>query len=312
MTQNEQKSLILKYRPTLFDELIGHDAPVRALQRHMASDTHSHSYLLTGPSGIGKTTIARLIAHEFNAELMEIDAAEYSGVDDMRNLKSMSEHRALTGIGRRMILVDEIHSLSRSAFQALLKILEEPPDHLFFALCTTEFAKVPETIIQRCYHVVLRPVHIKFIEDLIDRVVQNEKWKIPGNVLTMVADSASGSPRKALSLLQVAVDIDSTDELQRVIELQEVSGAILDIARAAVKGLDWEIIKRLFPRISDDEFERASGALGRYIVTVMLNSDEKRAKGLWTLLDALTWPAASYDKKVLFMNALGRMLWGNQ
>ena len=307
----DQTPLILKYRPSSFDDILGHDSVMNALRRHVASDTHSHGYLLTGPSGVGKTTIARLVANYFQCLIMEIDAAEHSGVDDMREMKALAEHRSLTSAGMRLILIDEVQTLSKNAWQAILKILEEPPAHLFFALCTTEFGKVPETIVQRCYHVVLRPVHIKFIEDLIDLVTQKEGWKIPGAVLTMVADAANGSPRKALSLLQAATDVESVDELRRVIELQEASGAVLDIARAVVKGLQWDDIRRLFPRISDDEFERASVALGRYILAVMVKSDEKRARQLWQLIEALIWPAASYDRKILFMGALGRMLWGS-
>lgn len=307
---SEHQSLINKYRPINFDEVLGHDGVISALKRHVASDVHSHGYLLTGPSGIGKTTIARLIGDYFHANPMEIDAAEHSGVEDMRELKTLGEHRALTASGTRLILIDECHALSASAWRAILKILEEPPPHLYFALCTTEFSKVPDTVVQRCYHIVLRPVHIKVVEDLIDMVVRNEKWNIAGNILGMIADASTGQPRKALALLQVATDISSPDELRRVMELQEASGALLELCRAAVKGLYWEDVKKLFPRISDDEFERASGALGRYILTVMLNSDEKRARGLWSMLDALTFPATSYDRKVLFMAALGRILWG--
>jgi len=307
---SEAQSLITKYRPKTFDDVRGHDAVINSLRRHVGSDTHSHGYLLTGASGLGKTTIARLIGNYFQAEILEIDAAEHGGVDEMRAMKTIAEHRSLTGAGVRMILIDECHTLSRNAWNAVLKILEEPPPHLYFALCTTEFGKVPDTIVQRCYHVVLRAVHVRTIEDLIDAVIQAEKWNIPGNVLTAVADNASGSPRKALSLLQVAEGVESIEELYRVIELQDASGAILDIARVAVKQLDWESVKKFYPRIPDDEFERASGALGRYILTVMLKSDEKTARRLWQLIEALTWPAASYDRKLLFMAALGRMMWG--
>src|SRR5262245_52904479 len=112
---------------------MGHQGAVAALQRVLASDTCPHSFLLTGASGVGKTTLARIIADALGAEVLEIDAASNTGVDATKSLIELGQHRSLHGKARKMFILDEAHALSKSSWQALLKTIEEPPGHLYFA-----------------------------------------------------------------------------------------------------------------------------------------------------------------------------------
>lgn len=306
--------LITKYRPTDFDEMVGHEAQLGALRRALVSDSCPHAFLFTGVAGLGKTTLARIVARVLEAEVIEIDAASHSSVDAMRELVEVGNHMSLTGAGRRLFLIDECHALSKQAWQALLKILEEPPPHLFLALCTTEHAKVPETIVTRCFHVALRPLSDPEITDLVLAVAGAERWDVRDDVVQAVVQAATGQPRKSLSILQAVHDAASRDEVKRIIALLDDSDAIMKLAKLLVSGQGgWEAIRKELARIGDDEFEDASIPLGRYIATVMVKEENPaRAKRLWTLLDALVWPTTTYDRKVAFYTAIGRMLWAGE
>ncbi len=132
------QQLINKYRPETWDEVVGHDEVLTALQRALSQDTRPHSFLLSGPPGLGKTTLARIIAGDLHCEIVEISGATHSGVDNMREIVELGSHMSLSGAGRRMFILDECQRISKGGWDALLKITEEPPEHLFFALCTTE------------------------------------------------------------------------------------------------------------------------------------------------------------------------------
>ena len=157
--------LILRHRPTDWPAIRGHDAVVGVLQRRIAGPGHPHAYLITGPSGVGKTTIGRLIAATLGAETNEIDAATYSGVEAMRSLVEFVGYQPPRT--SRLIIIDECHRLSRNAWDAVLKPIEEPPAHLYWALCTTEFDAVPDTIVTRCYHCKLDRLDDRVIEEFL-------------------------------------------------------------------------------------------------------------------------------------------------
>lgn len=302
--------LINKYRPSDWDELVGHEDITSALKRSLQSDSHPHAFLFSGPGGIGKTTMARIVASHLEAELVEIDAATFSGVDNMREVVSLGSHMALGGEGRRLILIDEVHALSRPAFQALLKILEEPPEHLYFALATTEVHKVPETIRIRCFHAALRPISTGDIMTLISTVSDLEGWTVPDDVLNAVVQASTGQPRKALSILQAVQGAKDRDEVRRIINLQSDEDVMSQLFSHVLKGKpSWPIVKSHLARIQDDEWEQASIAAGRYMMGAMMNSDESGAKRAWKGLDTLLFPSQTFDRKAQFYAALGRMMW---
>lgn len=305
-----EEPLISKYRPQTFDEVIGHDTAIQQLQRHLSQPTRAHCYLLTGEAGIGKTTIARIIGRALEAEPNEIDAASFSGVDATRELVQQALHMSLTGSGRKIYIIDECHRLSANAWDALLKVTEEPPPHLFFAFCTTNPDRVPGTMKTRSYQVALRKVGSNAISDLLALVAEMEEWDIPGPVRQRVVQAAMGSPRQALSYLQVVNGITDPDEVERVIALVDNSDAIRELCQHLIRASSWHVVRELLQRVDDDEFEQASTNMARYFIAAMLNQENNdKAKRCWELLDALVFPSSTFDRKAQFYAAIGRILW---
>lgn len=312
--------LITKYRPTSFDTVTGHEEITAALVRALQSTTtRPHAFLFTGPAGIGKTSIARIIAHDLKADITEIDAASNSGVNDMRGLVESAGHRSLRGAGTRLFIIDECHALSKSAWQALLKLIEEPPEFLYIALCTTEVDKVPETIATRCYKVPLRALRANEISELLDSVCKQEKWEISDEIHHLIVREATGQPRKALSLLDALHEVETVEEAMRIVVLHESEdNPLIKIANLVIKHDTmtkevWERIRLALQDLSNEDFTTGTVGFGRFIVGAMLRSaNPAKAYELWTILDAFVFPANTYDPKTAFVAALGRIVWRNE
>ena len=195
----------------------------------------------------------------------------------------------------------------------MLKILEEPPRHLFFALCTTELDKIIETVRQRCYHCILKPVSREDTQDLLDAIIAAEHMQVKPDVMQMIVQECNGSPRKAISLLQVAHDAPNKAEAQRIISLQDASDPLKELLQLFVSGRKtWPLVRDLLLKIKEqDSFEDSVMQAGGYMAAVLINQeDEKRARMVWQLLDALLFPVTTFDRKQQFIAAVGRMMWG--
>lgn len=306
--------LINKYRPISFGEVIGHAEVLDALQRAMASGAHPHSYLLTGAAGLGKTTIARLIANYFKAEVHEINGSSSNGIDDMRELIELGDHSGFGESGARAFIIDECHMLSKPAWNAILKMLEEPPPHLYIMLCTTEVSKIIETVRIRCYPVQLKSLPVGKMQELLDIVVECEEWTVAPDVLQAVVQAATGQPRKALSMLQAVHDAPNREEVRRIIQLQEMADPTLKLMQAVVAGkASWKIVQDYLKNIPDEEYEEMSIIAGRYIAATMISSEHsEKAERLWRVLEAFVYPTQTFDKKVAFIAMLGRIVWAGK
>ena len=217
-------SLARLYRPRTFSDLIGQEAVVRSLTQGLSSGVLTQAYLFSGERGVGKTTVARILAKAINCQsgptatpclecsscleiaegrspdVTEMDGASHTGVDDVRTLRESLVYAPLTSRSR-IVIIDEVHMLSTSAFNALLKTLEEPPPHVVFILATTEAHKIPDTVLSRCQHFRFRLLTVSQISDRILHVCRSENIYLNPTVTGMVARAAEGSLRDALSLL---------------------------------------------------------------------------------------------------------------
>lgn len=230
---SEYRVLARKYRPTTFDDLVGQEALVRTLTNAITSGRIAHAYLLTGIRGIGKTTTARIIARALNClgadgqggatpkpcgvcanctqilqdrhvDVIEMDAASRTGVDNMRELIE-SVHYAPTNARYKVYIIDEVHMLSTSAFNALLKTLEEPPPHTIFIFATTELRKIPVTILSRCQRFDLKRLDTEQMAQHLRAICGKESVSAEDEALRLIAMAAEGSVRDGLSLLDQAI-----------------------------------------------------------------------------------------------------------
>ncbi len=229
------KVLYRIYRPKTFEEVSGQEHVVRTIQNQYASESIAHAYLFTGPRGVGKTTTARLIAKLVNClspkknepcnacdacvaiasgqalDVYEIDAASHTGVDNVRETVIDSVRFAPNILKKKVYIIDEVHMLSTSAFNALLKTLEEPPDHVLFVLATTEIHKVPETIMSRCQRFDFKRISLDELVERMKGIVQEEGVKVDLAVLREIARHSGGCARDAESLLGQVLALGEKD-----------------------------------------------------------------------------------------------------
>ncbi len=203
-----RQALYRKYRSRALDEVVGQSHVTDILAAQIAKQQFSHAYLLTGPRGIGKTSVARIIAYAannlpYNAEtldIIEIDAASNNGVDDVRDLRE-KVNIAPVSAPYKIYIIDEVHMLSSAAFNALLKTLEEPPAHVIFILATTEVQKLPATILSRVQRFHFRPVAPESVAKHLQSLAKQEKIKIDDDALLLIAKRGGGSFRDSIGLL---------------------------------------------------------------------------------------------------------------
>ncbi|HSH18224.1 MAG TPA: DNA polymerase III subunit gamma/tau [Candidatus Saccharimonadales bacterium] len=218
------KALYRKYRSKRLGEIVGQEHITTTLEKALASGRISHAYLFSGPRGVGKTSIARILAHEINGlpyeddaahlDIIEIDAASNRRIDEIRDLRD-KVHIAPTSSKYKVYIIDEVHMLTREAFNALLKTLEEPPAHAVFILATTEAHKLPETIVSRTQHYTFKPVEQQKVIDHLAHIAREEKITITPEALALLAMHGEGSFRDSISLLDQAGSIgDQIDEAQ--------------------------------------------------------------------------------------------------
>lgn len=219
-------TLYRKYRPSSFSEVSGENEIVKSLKLSLKNKSMAHAYLFSGPRGVGKTTIARLIAKGVNclnlkengepcnecknckainegrfSDLIEIDAASNRSIDEIRNLKEKINYQPVEGL-KKVYIIDEAHMLTKEAFNALLKTLEEPPAHVIFILATTELEKILPTIISRCQRYDFKPLDLEEMKAGLEHILKEENLSMTDDVYPVIYENSSGSMRDSISILE--------------------------------------------------------------------------------------------------------------
>lgn len=308
--------LINKYRPQSFDEFFGNDSIPNSLRNVLDKGT-SRSFLFVGPSGCGKTTLARLVGIHKGVPLrniIEVDAATHSGADAVRSITEGMKYKAFGKNPNKLIIVDECQSLSKKAWEALLKSIEEPPEHVHWCLCTTEISKVPATIKTRCVRYDVVPLSLDDLYDLVVEVASMEGLQCQDSILRAVASSADGSPRQALVNLGKVSSVGTLDDARTLLADISARNEMVDLCRQLVKmsTTEWKFMKL---RNTINSLEGQSPESIRIIVTnyvakvLSKESSEMKCCQYLKILEAFGEPFRETDKLAPVYLAVGGLIY---
>lgn len=305
-------NLITKYRPQVFDDVIGQDAVVRSLEL-TCKKKDSQAFLFSGPAGCGKTTLARIVAYEYGVDdkqVIEIDGATFTGIDSMRDVQETLRYRPFGNSGKRAIILDECHALSRQALDSLLKVLEEPPAHVVWFFCTTNPAKLSVTIKSRCSKYELKPVADKDLNGLLDWVCGQEKIKLANGVSDLLVKEAKGSPRQLLSNLNVARSSKDKKEAAELIRTVVETDASLELCRFITDGGgSWVKCMTLLEKLEDTNPESTRILIANYLGACLKSAkSDQAAVAFMTKLDGFSTPYTPTDGQGPLLLSIGRAL----
>lgn len=246
-----------KYRPTSFSDVIGQDVVVKILENALQSDRLPHAIVFSGTRGVGKTTLARILAKmlrcerksncgecaacvsaEIDMDVIEMDAASHTSVEDIRQILEACRYAPVHG-KYKIFILDEVHMLSKSAFNAMLKTLEEPPEHVKFFFATTEIEKIPETVLSRCLRFDLKRMDNVTLKQYISSICMKENLRVAENALNMLVSAADGSVRDCLSMLDQASHLSDgviEEDAVRAMLGYSNDSYIIDLLEYVVKG----------------------------------------------------------------------------
>ncbi len=304
------KALYRKYRSRGFDEVVGQSHVTDLLKNAIRTGKIAHAYLLTGPRGVGKTSVARIIAHEVNGleysedthlDIIEIDAASNRRIDDIRDLRE-KVHIAPVSAKYKVYIIDEVHMLTSESFNALLKTLEEPPSHVIFILATTEVHKVPATIVSRAQRYHFRPATPADMVKHLSEIAKKENIPYEDTALELIAEHASGSFRDCVSLL------DQLSGLSETITAELVESVLGMAPKERVDALVLSLVEHKTDDLLSVLDELQTQGISPVVLTSQLSSQlMKRAReehGLFVLLDQLVDVPKSHDPQLKLITTL--------
>lgn len=295
--------------------MIGQREVISSLKKALAAKRLHHAYLFTGPGGTGKTSIARIVAVVIGVaktNVIEIDAATHSGVEEMRRVTDLIQYKPLRGNDAplRFVIVDEAHMLSKATWNSLLKSIEEPPPHVFWAFCTTEPDKVPDTIRQRCLAYALAKVDVDNIQDLLERVARKEGMVVPKETLGIIARHALGSPRRALNYLMQTAGVTDAKEMLRLFEsgIAEEEEAF-KLARLLCSGkANWKSVMEICAKLQKESPEGVRLVVLDYVSKAVSDGDRKDPTPLLHIIDCFRGPYLTSEKFAPLYLSLGKVL----
>jgi DNA polymerase III gamma/tau subunit len=263
--------LYLKYRPSSFDDIVGNQEIVQVL-RNQLTKTMPKSLLFHGPTGCGKTTLARIVATELGAkgnDIREIDSADFRGIDTIRDIRKQSTYKPLEGPCRVWIL-DECHKMTNDAQTALLKALEDTPNHVYYILCTTEPQKLLPTIRGRCAQYQVRPLTEREMRLLLRKVVKAEGESLSKEIYDQITQDSLGHPRNALQILSQVLSVEEDKRMDVAKRTAETQSKTIELCRALVKRAPWKEVAGILKGLKEEDPEQIRRAVLGYCQAILL------------------------------------------
>jgi len=273
-------SLYHKYRPFTLEEVKGNRKIVSSLKGLLENpDTSSHVFMFHGTTGCGKTTLGRIVGKTLGVsdkDFTEIDSADFRGIDTIREIRKNAQYLPVNS-PYRVFLLDEMHQLSKDAQNALLKILEDTPPHVYFILCTTDPQKVLPTVKNRCTQLQVNPLEEIDMKRLLKNVLRKEKEALDKEVLQVIIKEAGGIPRNALQILEQVLSTEEDKRLETAKQVQKETSESIELCRALLANSNWKQVSKILSGLRQQDAEGIRRHVLGYATSVLLKSDNTKA-----------------------------------
>jgi len=273
-------SLYLQYRPTSFEAVKGNENIVATLSTMLSKKNHPHVYLLHGPTGCGKTTIARIIGAQLGckgADFREINCSDFNGIDTIREINKNSHYMPMEG-PVRIWLIDEVHQMTIPAQNGFLKILEDTPPHVYFILCTTDPQKLLATIRGRCSEFQVQVLSELQMKGLLRSIVKAEGQTLTSEIYEQIIQDSLGHPRNAIQTLEQVLNAEPEMRLEVAMKAAELQSQSIELSRVLVKPkASWKEVRTILLQLKGQEPEEIRRSVIGYCSAILLKSENDRA-----------------------------------
>jgi len=276
-----KETLYKKYRPNSLDGVFGNEEVVASLKDDVEKKSIPQVILFHGPTGCGKTTLARILANELGASknITELDSAQFTGIDTIREIRKNSRFKAIGG-GVRVYLMDEVHMLSSAAQNAFLKELEDTPSHVHYFLCTTNPEKLIAPLKGRCIQYQLNTLTDKKMRELLEKIVKKEKEKLEDEVYDVIIDNGMGHPRNSINILQKVLSVPKKKRLKIAKQYEEEQNEAFALAKAIMNRKPFSEVQEILKGLQSQDAEGIRRMVLKYATSVILSG--KDYKGAYT------------------------------